>query len=365
MIFIVSRYYNSETLFGGEKFSKRFFEFLPEINDKVNFIDFYRGYSVSSLLFKVVGYKRIINADYVSFLKLGIIPILYLLIKNKPTRIFFTTLEGYSAIFLLNKIFRNKCTYINIIHSIFSTDLEYQNKDSKMNLFLRWKISKVESLLFNYCNFLVFPSNLAISDAQRYYNLDKERLKIIPHGVDDKFFIRRNCISLYEPLKLIFVGGNVRLVKGFEFLLSSLERVPIKIDISICGQLDSFPLISNSHINLNYLGEKSTSELAGLYKQHDIFLLPSQFETYGIAALEAMAAGLVVIMTRDCGLGEYALPNKDFIQIQYGNEEEFLERIIELHNNRDLLKFFSKNAIAFANKLRWKFVIPKYFTQIG
>jgi glycosyltransferase involved in cell wall biosynthesis len=102
--------------------------------------------------------------------------------------------------------------------------------------------------------------------------------------------------------------------------------------------------ISNLKINENIKIEEWTNDLISYYKTADLFLLTSNYEGYGMAVVEAMAAGCSVIMT-DVGLaGEVLIDKKDGIVVPVGNKEELIESILNLIENPDLRAELIKNA---------------------
>ena len=74
----------------------------------------------------------------------------------------------------------------------------------------------------------------------------------------------------------------------------------------------------------------------------DLFMLPSEQESFGLAALEAMAAALPVIVTKESGLP--IIDHMDGIQITSKNEESIVNAILELNDNFNLRKKLGENA---------------------
>jgi glycosyltransferase involved in cell wall biosynthesis len=142
---------------------------------------------------------------------------------------------------------------------------------------------------------LIAVSEATRSDLLHYYRLPPERITVIPHGVDPRFFALGRahiesyvlCVSTLHPHKnldrLIRVYGRhkhrFRLVlagmRGFD--TRSLER-----SIAELGLSDSVKLT----------GWIAREELYRLYERALAFIYPSTFEGFGMPVLEAMAAGI-------------------------------------------------------------------------
>jgi N-acetyl-alpha-D-glucosaminyl L-malate synthase BshA len=94
----------------------------------------------------------------------------------------------------------------------------------------------------------------------------------------------------------------------------------------------------------------------------DLFLLPSDYESFGLAALEAMAASVPVISTNAGGLPEINIQGKTGFLSDVGNVKEMAANAITLLENEELLKQISKNASEQADKFDIHNVIPIYET---
>ena len=93
----------------------------------------------------------------------------------------------------------------------------------------------------------------------------------------------------------------------------------------------------------------------------DIFLMPSQSESFGLSALEAMACGKPVISTSVGGLPELILHNETGYIAEIGDIDRMAKYAVELLTNEKKYKSFSKNSRDRAvNHFEKKLVLPKY-----
>lgn len=140
------------------------------------------------------------------------------------------------------------------------------------------------------------------------YGVAPERITIALPGNDPKQFVIKNC----RIPSLLVVGSLIRR-KGYDILaeaLGSLKelswRLTIagdrKMDPSVTSAFDAKLLSIGLWDRITMMGGVSEDHLNDLYKEADIFVLPSRFESYGMAYAEAIAYGLPVIGTTACGL---------------------------------------------------------------
>ncbi|MDP3999638.1 MAG: glycosyltransferase family 4 protein [bacterium] len=103
--------------------------------------------------------------------------------------------------------------------------------------------------------------------------------------------------------------------------------------------------ITNYKLQNNIILEPWTDDLASYYKTADIFLLTSNYEGYGRTIVEAMAAGLPVVMT-DVGLaGELLIDDLDGWVVPVGDERALAKAILESKENSFKREEFKQNAL--------------------
>lgn len=92
----------------------------------------------------------------------------------------------------------------------------------------------------------------------------------------------------------------------------------------------------------------------------DLFILPSEYESFGLAALEAMAAGVPVISTNAGGLPEVNIQGETGYMSPVGDVEGMTENALSILSNEENLKRFKENAKQQAALFDIHHIIPKY-----
>lgn len=204
----------------------------------------------------------------------------------------------------------------------------------------------------------------------------KEILKIIPdlkievinHGVDySKFQQVSDNVSKFLNLRPYVLSiGAWKPRKGFEYSIRAFEQIN-----------DGFPnlkyiILSNAPEEIKtkdsriiFVKNLSEPELINLYKNAELFILLPQddgkdIEGFGLVFLEAAAAGLPVIATKDTSAEDAVLNNKNGILVSKKDFSEAARAMEKLLNNSGLKKAFSEESINFAKTMSWQKAAKSY-----
>ena len=171
-------------------------------------------------------------------------------------------------------------------------------------------------------------SNKVRNEIVQAYGVNPKKVAVVYHGVDLETFHPSNklrCRSAVrdrleigrERFVILFVGGDYRL-KGLLPLLEAAKTlngvkvvgVGITPDGALRGTIDQ-----NGYQELvTFVG--NTTEIAELYAAADCFVLPTLYDTFSMATLEAMASGLPVIVSRRAGVTELVTHEGDCLVLE-------------------------------------------------
>jgi glycosyltransferase involved in cell wall biosynthesis len=143
-------------------------------------------------------------------------------------------------------------------------------------------------------------SNWARASLIDDYGVDPDRIEVIPPGVDVSTWQPADHVD-DGPMKILFVGFDFER-KGGEILLRAFETLPAgRAELRIVTQSAVPP---RAGVEVHRGMSPNDPALRALFRTSDVFVLPSVFEMFGIAAVEAAAAGLPLIVTSVGGLGD-------------------------------------------------------------
>ncbi|MEM3541428.1 MAG: glycosyltransferase family 4 protein [Candidatus Bilamarchaeaceae archaeon] len=139
----------------------------------------------------------------------------------------------------------------------------------------------------------------------------KGKKDVIYNGVDSKLFRPLKRVEYWDriPRDKPIVMTNCRLVKqkGIDYLIKAMKGVNARLVVFGRGPLENElkELAKKEEVDAIFITERiSNEELVQLINLCDIFVLPSLYETFGLAVAEAMACGKAVISTNIHGLPE-------------------------------------------------------------
>ncbi len=177
--------------------------------------------------------------------------------------------------------------------------------------------------------------------------LAAESIAVVPYGLEKDFFNR----SPEPRAKRVLYVGNVGYLKGVHYLAEAarlLSKRGFSAEVRIVGPYDRHLLQKPEFTGPTFIGPRSRTQVRDEFLAADVFVFPTLSDGFGIVLLEAMAAGVPVISTRNCGAvvrdGEngFIVPNRD--------AQAIAERIEQITTDRNLRERLSHGASATATQ---------------
>ena len=172
------------------------------------------------------------------------------------------------------------------------------------------------------------------------------KIIIVPLAID---FHGNRPTSAQGPLKILWLG-SVILRKGIQYLIQAARLLQkTKMEFLIAGPVGiSDAALSSFPPNVRLLGRVTRDQLSEIYRQAHVFVLPTISDGFAITQLEAMAHGLPVVATPNCG--RVVSNGTDGFVIPARDGSALAEALASLDKDRDLLRAMSSNALVTASK---------------
>jgi len=166
--------------------------------------------------------------------------------------------------------------------------------------------------------------------------------------------------------KIVMHASNFRKLKRVNDVVKIFakinEKVPSKLlfvgDGPERSGAESLARELNIYEDTRFVGRQE--QIEEVLAIADLFLLPSDYESFGLAALEAMAAGVPVISSNAGGLPEINMDGETGYLAKVGDIETMSARAIELLSDENKLQRFKSTAASHALKYDIENIIPQY-----
>lgn len=169
-----------------------------------------------------------------------------------------------------------------------------------------------------------------------------------------------------DPARLLFVGRDF-FRKGGEQVVAALARLrrehSPELRLTVAGP-ESWPLAGEVPEGVDFLGGLSTAEVARLYREHDLFVMPSRFEAFGIVIREALANGLPVIGRSAFAMPEVITPGKNGALVSGDGPDELAAAIVSVLQSPEIRSYAAGNAQEIRERFSWDAVAGRMLDAI-
>jgi N-acetyl-alpha-D-glucosaminyl L-malate synthase BshA len=268
-----------------------------------------------------------------------------------------------SAAYMAKQILLSKKIKLPYITTLHGTDITLVGKDPSFEPVIRFSLNNSDAIT-------------AVSKALKKETLNTFKIdnnvEVIYNFIDFEKMqhIRKNakcCISdKSKDEKILMHISNFRKVKRIDDIVKifSIVRKKVKSKLVLVGDGPEKPyierIVRNFNLQKDVVFTGRIAEPSEILASADLFLLPSETESFGLSALEAMAMGIPVISSNTGGITEVNINGKTGYTCHVGDIQTMSKRSIELLTHPKKHSEFSQNAIEQAKKFDVKHILIKY-----
>ena len=269
--------------------------------------------------------------------------------------------HAYAA-YMAKKILKENGYNIPIITTLHGTDITLVGNNPFYKPAVTFSINKSD--------IVTCVSKSLMEDTREFFGIKRE-IKVIPNFIDiDKYAKKHNLCQgnmlAQDDEKIIVHVSNFRPLKRIIDVLKIFEKINQKINSKLIMLGDGpdkkkakeFLRKNNLKNKVIFLGK--TSEVDEILCSSDLFLLPSEKESFGLAALEAMALKVPVISTNTGGLKDLNINGNSGYTSDIGDIDSMAKNAIKILSDDSLEKKYRNQAFENAKKYDIKTVIPLY-----
>jgi len=192
------------------------------------------------------------------------------------------------------------------------------------------------------CKKIIAISEMVKRDILKHYQLPEDRVKVVYNGVQlDRFNpsnrksfrgeLRQQLRISDEEVMILFVGSGFER-KGLEYLIKSVQYMKQKnwrLVLVGKGKWKRYLDFASKENRRKITHLEPIDEIEKLYAAADFFILPSIYEPFGNSNLEALASGLPIITSRNCGVAEIITPKKEGIILEEPSDSKAMAKAID------------------------------------
>jgi N-acetyl-alpha-D-glucosaminyl L-malate synthase BshA len=267
-----------------------------------------------------------------------------------------------SAAYFARQILKKTGQDIPFITTLHGTDITLVGRDPTYEPVVTFSINESDAI--------TAVSHSLREETLRSFKIEKE-IHVIPNFVDVKRFYQTDKNHFKQMLapdgeRILVHISNFRSVKRVPDVIRIFEKVKKEIPSKLL-MIGDGPERQNAEDLAKSLGIYNDVRFLGKQEQiseilsiADLFILPSQTESFGLSALEAMACSMPVISSNAGGLPEINIDGVTGYMSNVGDVDAMAQHAIYILSDEERLQHFKKAAISQARKFEKQHIIPLY-----
>jgi len=267
-----------------------------------------------------------------------------------------------SAAFMAKQILATYGIQIPVVTTLHGTDITLVGNDRTYKPVVTFSINQSDGV--------TAVSEHLRADTYRFFEIERD-IRVIPNFIDlNRFSLKskghfKKAIAP-EGEKILVHTSNFRKVKRTEDVVRIFAKVneviPSKLLMVGDGQerpeCEQLARDLNVSHNIRFLGKQDAVE--EILSVSDLFLMPSQSESFGLAALEAMACKVPVVSSNTGGLPELNVEGVTGFLRNVGDVDGMAERAIYILADEERLAHFKERALEHAKTFDLALILPQY-----
>lgn len=214
-------------------------------------------------------------------------------------------------------------------------------------------------LEFQASDYVFVGSEKIKKDFIKHEKRNPDSIFVVPYGCNLSRF--RPAPKEDDVFRIIFVG-IIGVRKGAYYILEAFKQLKLKnAEFLLISPIDEdFQPIFNKYKDIvKHINGVSQQELNHYLNSSSVFVLPSIVESFGMATAEAMACGVPVIVSENCGMT--CRDGVDGFVVPIRDIEALKEKIMILYNNQRLAKEMGQAGVDYVKQFTWE----NYYSRIA
>lgn len=267
-----------------------------------------------------------------------------------------------SAAYMAKQILATHGKILPIVTTLHGTDITLVGKDPTYEPVVTFSINNSDGV--------TAVSESLRKDTLALFKINKE-IAVIPNFIDFKRFSKLDKLHFKKAIapnneKILTHTSNFRRVKRIQDVMEIFNLIRQEIPAKLL-MIGDGPERQAAEVQCRNLGIEADVRFLGkqdaieeLLAVSDLFIMPSESESFGLAALEAMACEVPVISSDAGGIPEVNIDGKTGFVLPIKDVKGMAEKAILLLNDEGMLSDFRENAYQQARKFSLEKILPDY-----
>jgi N-acetyl-alpha-D-glucosaminyl L-malate synthase BshA len=267
-----------------------------------------------------------------------------------------------SSAYMAKQILQKENKYVPVITTLHGTDITLVGRDKTYAPVVAFSINQSDAIT-------AVSENLK-EETYRTFNIEKD-IEVIYNFVDVQRFSKKPIDAFRKVIapnneRIILHASNFRKIKRIDDVIHIFKKLndAIPSKLLLVGDGPERPMAEALCRELNLCDEirfvGKQQDMEEIFAIADLFLLPSEYESFGLSALEAMAGGAPVVSTNVGGLPEIITPGENGFMANIGDTTQMAQYAIDILKDENTLKRFKTNARKQAENFDITRIVPQY-----
>lgn len=266
-----------------------------------------------------------------------------------------------SVAYMAQQILKSKKINLPYLTTLHGTDITLVGRDPAFEPVIRFSL--------NHSNAITSVSEDLKKETLKTFKIDN-KITVVPNFINlsEYHHSHENIKLKYAPNgeKILIHISNFRKVKRVEDVLKVFDKIrkSVPAKLILVGDGPERPAIEALCRHLNTCSDiinlGKISDPKEVLSIGDLFILPSETESFGLAALEAMAMKVPVISSNSGGLPEVNIHGKTGYLSNVGDVDDMANNALKLLTDENLMQEFKNNAYEQAKKFDVDLILPHY-----
>ncbi len=267
-----------------------------------------------------------------------------------------------SSAYMAKQILAKEGRYVPVITTLHGTDITLVGRDKTYAPVVAFSINQSDAIT-------AVSENLK-QETYNNFAIEKD-IQVIYNFVDVKRFSKRPIDAFRKVIapnneRIVLHASNFRKIKRIDDIIRIFKKLNDKVPskLLLVGDGPERPMAEELCRELQisddtrFVGKQQDME--DILAIADLFLLPSEYESFGLSALEAMAAGAPVVATNVGGIPEIIKQGYNGFMGEVGDVDQMAKYAIEILEDEDRFQVYRANARKQADRFDINNIVPQY-----